>query len=293
MPLTFQPLSLKNQGAYKQLLAACPEKASDYSFINLWSWQEEYGLEWAWEEGLAWIRQTRPDIRYWAPVGDWKNIDWERVTRHLDAPTTFTRVPQSLTRIWEQRLASKMATHDARNHWDYLYSVQELVELKGNRFHKKKNLCNQFLRKYDFKYVELDRDQIEKALALQTEWCLWRDCQDSDVLLAENKAIVRAFHDWEQLDGIFGAGLMIDDGMIAYTVAEPLDATTVVIHFEKACPSVKGAYQAINQMFLQNTAAGYATVNREQDMGEEGLRKAKESYNPTGYLKKHRVVFTP
>ncbi|MFW5792062.1 MAG: DUF2156 domain-containing protein [Desulfohalobiaceae bacterium] len=289
MPLTFLPLALKRQAEYKRLLAACAEQASDYSFANLWAWREEYGLEWAWQGGLVFLRQTRPETVYWAPVGDWGAADWKDILRELPRGTTFIRVPESLCVLWRSRLGAGVRVREAREHWDYLYSVQELIELKGNRFHNKKNLCNQFRRKYDFDYVRLEKEWIEQALALQTEWCLWRDCQDSSVLVAENRAIVSAFHDWDALEGLTGGGLVIDGDMIAYTVAEVLNSETMVIHFEKACPTIKGAYQAINQMFLEREAASCRLVNREQDMGEQGLRKAKESYNPVGYLKKYQV----
>ena len=81
--------------------------------------------------------------------------------------------------------------------------------------------------------------------------------------------------------------------MVAYSIAEPLDQQTLVIHFEKGCPQHKGVYQAVNQMFLANSGASYRFVNREQDLGDPGLRKAKESYNPVSYLKKFSGVVDP
>jgi hypothetical protein len=79
--------------------------------------------------------------------------------------------------------------------------------------------------------------------------------------------------------------------IVAYTIAEKLDPDTVVVHYEKGCPDYKGVYQAINQMFLENLQGAFKWVNREQDLGEEGLRKAKLSYNPVDFLKKYRVTF--
>lgn len=190
--------------------------------------------------------------------------------------------------LWEKQLPELTLTSH-REHWDYLYSVPELIELKGNRFHKKKNLFNQFVKKYDYQYVELGPECIEKALALQTEWCLWKECDDSAALDAENHVIVRIFSRWEELTGLFGAGLMHGHDMIAYTVAEALPDQTLVIHFEKGCPNYKGIYQAINKLFLENSARNFQTVNREQDLGDPGLRKAKESYNPSGFLKKYNA----
>jgi hypothetical protein len=82
---------------------------------------------------------------------------------------------------------------------------------------------------------------------------------------------------------------VVDEKMIAYTIAEALDDDSIVIHFEKGCPNFKGVYQAINQMFLERCCQGFKIVNREQDLGDEGLRKAKLSYNPVAFLKKYTV----
>jgi hypothetical protein len=82
---------------------------------------------------------------------------------------------------------------------------------------------------------------------------------------------------------------MVEDIIVAYTIAEPLDEETVVIHFEKGCPAHKGIYQAINQMFLESLEGRFRLVNREQDLGDPGLRKAKLSYHPVAYNKKFYV----
>ena len=77
MSLRFEPITLDRQDAYLTLLAQCPQIASDYSFLNLWGWAEEYDLRWAWDEELVWIRQSRPEEYLWAPVGSWDAVDWQ------------------------------------------------------------------------------------------------------------------------------------------------------------------------------------------------------------------------
>lgn len=192
--------------------------------------------------------------------------------------------------LWAQRLDG-IAVEECREHWDYLYIIDDLVTLGGRRFHSKKNLLNQFMRENDVQFVLLNEKNVEWALAMQTDWFLWRNSENDDTLLAENRAIVKVLHDWSQLKGLIGAGLVVDNKMIAYTVAEVLDENSIVIHFEKGCPLYKGVYQAINQLFLEKCCMGYRIVNREQDLGDEGLRKAKLSYNPFGFLKKYKVSF--
>ncbi len=286
--MQFHPVDLSWQKKYHELFLQTPQPVSDYSFTNIWGWSQEYGLEIAFAHGLAWIRQKHPEQGFWAPVGNW-NVDWPRILSPFPRPTTFIRVPEYLVRIWQQSLPG-IRVYQAPEHWDYLYSVPELIALQGNKWHKKKNLYNQFVKLYDYTYVELEKKYIDYALSLQTEWCLWKECQESRTLEAENNVVVRVFSAWEHLDNIFGAGLFIQGDMAAFTVAEPLPDGSLLIHFEKGCPKHKGIYQAINRLFLMNSAPGYLTVNREQDMGDPGLKKAKQSYHPTGYLKKYTVV---
>ncbi|MFP4084583.1 MAG: DUF2156 domain-containing protein [Desulfonatronovibrio sp.] len=283
--MKFTPVTMDLQQDYNQVLNHTSQTASDFSFANIYGWAEEYGLEIAFDQELAWIRQNNPETLYWAPVGKW-DINWQKAISNLPESRKIVRIPRQLALIWQDQLPD-MKIHPDRDHWDYLYSVPELIELKGNRFHRKKNLYNQFIKNYDYTYVELGRKDIEEVLALQTEWCLWKECEDSPALEAENKAIVRVLSRWEDLQGLFGGGIMVGSEMVAYTVAEALSDSTVVIHFEKGCPGYKGVYQAINKLFLENSASGYELVNREQDLGDPGLKKAKESYNPVSYLKKY------
>ncbi len=292
MSLRFEPIDLEKQEDYLKILARCPQVASDYSFLNLWAWSPEYELSWAWDEDLIWIRQNRPDTFLWAPVGAWDAVDWpsrlgdQQATQH-----TFTRVPQMLANLWREKLPQQVKLEDERGNWDYLYNVADLIELQGNRYHKKKNLLNQFNRNYASTYMPFGADLVEQAMAMQTDWCTWRDCESSDILTSENRAIFKILKEWRRLDGLFGGALIVDGSMVAYTLAETLTRDMVLIHFEKGDTQYKGVYQAINQQFLANSASDYAIVNREQDLNDEGLRKAKLSYHPSDYLQKYRVTF--
>ena len=290
MSLQFEPIQMERQGNYFEYIDACPEKASDYSFLNLWGWADAYGLNWAWTPELVWIRQTRPVETYWAPVGDWKSVVWTDVMRrHFRDRVSFDRIPEVLLQIWQQTPGIDCDAQSSRGHWDYLYSVADLVGLKGNKFHKKKNLLNQFSRKYDHRYMPLTLDNIHQTIDMQENWCTWRDCASQAALDSENQAISKVLNNWQSFHRLMGGAIMVDTDMAAYTVAERLSDDTLVIHFEKGDHDYKGIYQAINQMFLENLAEGFSTVNREQDLDSEGLRKAKLSYNPVGFLKKFDV----
>jgi len=293
MSLAFEPVDLARQSEYLEFLGASPAKPSDYSIVNLWGWSLFYGLEWSFDNDLIWIRQTRPDVRYWAPVGNWGAIPdiYTRFQNELGQGTPMIRVPEDLRNRLVDKAGENLEIEESRDQWDYLYALPDLVNLPGNRFHKKKNLLNQFKKKYNFDYLPMGDALVEKALGMQADWCTWRDCAAEEALDAENKAISRVLQAWGSLKDLTGGALLVDGDMAAYTIGERLGDDTLLIHFEKGSPGYKGIYQAINQMFTADVEWDCQWVNREQDLGNEGLRKAKLSYNPTAFIKKYTLHF--
>lgn len=292
MTLDFSPLAIEQRDDYTALYERCSDKTSDYTFVNIWAWSDERQYETASAHGLVWPRVTNPAPALWAPVGDWQAADWEAVLTDLfPGGAAFERVPEGLANIWSDRFGDRMVLEDARSEWEYIYSVEELVTLRGNRFHKKKNLWSQFRRSYDWTYRNLGRDDVDDILEMQQLWCEWKNCDDIPGLRAENHAIARVLKNWDHLPGLICGALYVKDYMVAYAVGEPMTEDMVVVHFEKGLAEYKGVYQAINQAFLENSCSNFVYANREQDMGQEGVRQAKESYNPVSFLKKYRAVW--
>ncbi|MDL2209788.1 phosphatidylglycerol lysyltransferase domain-containing protein, partial [Desulfovibrio sp. OttesenSCG-928-O18] len=187
----FVPVSLADMAAYNEFHNASRSRAADYGFTNLWGWAEHYGLEWRFTEHLCWIRQTIPYERYWAPMGRWDKVDWA-ATGEFPSGRKFFRVPEKLRDMWQEQLPVTLEVEEARGQWDYLYASEELANLSGNKFHKKKNLLNQFIKKYpDHVYTPMTLDCVESVLRMQEEWCHWYECKGSEALLAENKAVFR------------------------------------------------------------------------------------------------------
>ena len=293
MALNFEQIELSRQKDYLKRYEQSNVPVSDYTFVNLWGWAQEYDLEWAWSDNLTWIRQTKPETYYWAPMGSWENVDWQTILRPFAQDhSRFIRIPESLAKIWQKQLPFSVNIKETRGQWDYLYDAKELIQLKGNRFHKKKNLVNQFKRKYDYTYLPFDEGMIERALTLQADWCTWKDCEANETLAMENRVIEKVLRQGLNFKQLIGGALFVGDELVSYTIAEVVFNRHIVIHFEKGNPAVKGSYQAINQMFLKNNSQDYWRVNREQDLDDPGLRKAKLSYNPVDFIKKNSVTLS-
>ena len=293
-PEGYIPVTLDLVAKYRSYFLQTPRKSADYTFTNLWGWAEYMGMMLSFREDLCWICQTRPFIRYWAPVGDWNKADWA-AQREIREGIAMHRVPAELVSILTASLGAsgRLQVEDSREQWEYLYSQEELATLPGNKFHKKKNHVNKFRKTYgeDYRVLSSDTpDSIEDILLLQEEWCRWRDCESSPALQAEKDVIFRVVGNWGRLGTLLGGALYVEDKMVAFSIGEALDENSLVAHFEKVQPDYSGVYQAINNAFARYAGRGFDIINREQDMGEEGLRQAKETYYPIGFLEKSRVV---
>lgn len=293
--MRFQPIDLSLRQTHAAYFSRTPRRAADYTFTNLWGWAEEYGLEWAEAHGLLWIRQTRRgglDVdRLWTPLGDWNTADWDAAVAETPAGTMWDRVPLELATTLLTRFPDRLTMEETTEQWEYLYESQALATLSGNKLHKKRNHVNGYNKTYGEDYRELTLADMDAVLALQHDWCLWRECEKSHSLMAESAVTLRVLTHWADLPDLIAGALYVKGLMVAFTVAEPLDDQTLVIHFEKGRPEYRGVYQAINASFAKRRTPDFPFLNREQDAGEDGLRQAKESYYPCDYLRKNRLIF--
>lgn len=170
-----------------------------------------------------------------------------------------------------------------RDNFDYLYLRNDLAELAGRQFHKKRNLVKAFVNSHDYTGKPLREEYVPEAITVLDVW-QGEHAKGADYLAAK-EALLRM----EELQ-LCGGIYFVEDEPVAYVLGEELGGGgSFAIHFEKAAPGYKGLYQFINQSFASVLPESYETINREQDLGIEGLRKAKLSYNPTGFVEKYRA----
>jgi hypothetical protein len=244
-------------------------------------------------DNLAWINGKQPAEHFLAPVGDWNaHSDWEgiigaRFGKHAE----FQLVPEQLVNIWQDQLGASMEATENRASWEYLHPVSDLAELSGNKYMRKRNRVNQFRKQNPYSYITITEETLPRVVAFQREWCeSYREFNGFDSIERESEGIIRnILGNWRLLPQLMGGAIETMGQMAAYTVAERADDDMVMIHFEKASLSYNAAYQVINREFLLHEGNSFATVNREEDMADPGLRDAKTSYHPTGFVKKYTV----
>ena len=174
-----------------------------------------------------------------------------------------------------------------RDYADYIYLRSDLSTLKGKKFQPKRNHLNKFRSNYpNYTYKPLTSDLTPACLELETQWCRANNCAENQALESERRSMTAALQHLEQLD-VIGGVLYVEDEIVAFTFGTPINQTTFDTCVEKANTAVEGAYAMINYEFANHIPSQYIYINREEDLGLEGLRKAKLSYQPEVILEKY------
>ena len=183
-------------------------------------------------------------------------------------------------------LYSISSHHIDRDHADYIYSIDGLITLEGQAYRAKRNFCRQYDKHYGMSYLQIDSNNLYLARSFLTDWFALKTTEAAQ----QEWQGIRHFLDQYTGTDCIGGMLLVKGQVVAVTFGEALNQDTVVIHIEKANTDYRGAYQAINRAYLQEHWSEYRYVNREQDLGVDGLRKAKMSYHPVRFVEKITVI---
>ena len=174
---------------------------------------------------------------------------------------------------------------------DYVYESEKLISLSGKKLHGKRNHINNFIKAYpDYQYERINGENREECIELAQNWRKENGCDSDPEKNEEFCVTLRALKELEDLN-LTGGLIRADGRVVAFSIGEKLCNDTFVVHIEKAYADIQGAYPIINQQFVLHEAADYRYINREEDTGAEGLRKAKLSYYPV-FLQEKGVVTT-
>lgn len=289
----FREIRLDDAGEFRAVFQALEPEVAEYTFANLFLFRRahEYGVSRLGGRLLVLGRSYRGEIYAFPPLGAGDiEADARVLCRHLAGrsarPALFP-----VSRAWAETSFSRGWTvEEDRNQADYVYLVEELATLPGQKFHKKKNRLAKFLREEagGYEYAELADEHEKDCLELARAWCGVRCSAERPSTFLETEAVEEAVRQRRAL-GLRGGVILLGGRVRAFCLGEHLNADTFVVHFEKAEPGREGLAQLINRDFCRNALQGYRFVNREQDLGDPGLRQAKESYHPARLVPKYRV----
>jgi len=298
---TGKPIKITDKILFDEYFQKFPPEISEFTFTNLFMWRKYYNfLRMGFEGHLIlfsndYLKNRRKPINtdskdyiyFFPPIGPNPDKIIIELFENLENIEVH-RVPEDICiSLKKNEKFSKLNLDclEDRNNWDYVHNKEDILNLVGNKYRQNRRWLQKFLDNYDYEFKLLTEDLVEKTKELQLEWCELRACTEDESLEAEHDAIYEALNNYKTL-GFSGSLLCVENKCAAYTFGEMLNENTLVIHIEKAHMEYDGAYQAINNMFLKNCCVDAIYVNREQDLGIEGLRRAKESYKPIKMIKK-------
>lgn len=292
-PDGFKPLELRDKEVFKAFLSQDPPQASEVTFTNLFIWRHHYQPLWkSWQDCILIVLHPKGKTPVGlAPFGPGnKEKAFNRFVEILQSATQTVQMDRVTESFLHQYIdPDRYAWVLDRDNCDYVYKTKDLIHLSGKRYHRKKNHLNRFIKSFSFEYQPLDQDLVECVLEMQAAWCAMRECREKPDLLSEDHAVFEALTLFEELD--YQGGAIVMEGRVeAFSIGESLNKDTAVVHVEKANTDIPGLYAAINQRFCQHAWKHMTYVNREQDLGINGLRKAKESYLPHHMVNKYKVT---
>lgn len=293
MSFKFRPLSLQHKDEIEALLQEHPPQISELTFTNLFIWRCYYQFQVAENRGvyslLACPSGTNP--YFFPPLGKGDLGVWLEdclgYFKGQGLSPRFERIPETVIKALPER--RDLVIVPDRDNSDYVYATKNLIRLSGNRYHTPKNHINRFTKRHVWDYQPLTPDLIQECLRVQEEWCLSKNCLESHGLINEDRAINEALTHLTLLS-YRGGVIRVQDKVEAFTLGELLNPETVVIHIEKTNPDLPGLNPLIQQQFLLHEWSEIPWVNREQDLGIEGLRKSKMSYHPEFLVDKYKLL---
>ncbi len=292
--LHFRPIVLSDKPAIDACLAGNTYRACDFCFTNFFAWQAKFKTTFAIEQETLFIRyaDTAGELCYMLPVGKLTVEQSLPLVLH-DARTNG--IPFTLKGITERMLEKVneafpdlfIATHD-RDNDEYIYLSEKLIQLTGKHLQSKRNHINRFRNDHpDWEYLPLDNQHIREECCTMLD--LWEELNLSkaEQSLRYDYIATRIMLEQFEALGLRGGAIRASGKLAAFSIGEPLTPDTFVVHVEKAYADMNGAYAIINQQFALHEARPFLYINREEDMGLEHLRRAKQSYYPDLLLHEH------
>jgi len=295
--IPFQSIVFEDKTLFDLYFRQRRYEGSECTFTNLYMWRNCYHIDWAIVNDFLCLKATLQDKTFILPPFGATDEGIEKPLEEMIAyfekqslPFLMRGISPAMKEVLENLFPEQFFFTEERDTYDYVYLVEDLVNLKGRRYHRKRNHIKSFKKMYgNYTYVPLTEDLINPCITSLKKWCLKKGCEEDKSLLYERDAIIEAFERYPELDYIGGV-ILIDGNVEAFTFGEALNEDTVIIHAEKANVDLKGIYPTINQEFLKNHWQHMKYVNREEDLGLEGLRKAKLSYYPEKMIIKYNAA---
>ncbi len=260
----------------------------DYCFTDIFMWRYRYSTKYCIKDGFLFLRVKSHESKnemYLTPIGtgDLKKavLSVIEYSRKKGNPFIMLSVPEKIKDKLDTIMPDTFNFEENPDNADYIYLAEDLINLKGKKFHSKRNFINRFKETYEnrWEFEDITEENAEEVFRYQLKWYEENRSNTDDSLFSETSAIALALKNFKKL-GLKGGLLRLDGKIISFTLASKSYDNMYTIHIEKAEHLINGAYQMINNEFAKRYFQDVEYVDREEDLGIEGLKKAKQSYRP-------------
>ncbi len=285
--MEFKKITLGDRDALLPFLQANNELTCEISFVNLLLWQPLYNNCFCINDGILYLKSYDEHIEtYSLPFGDIKT-GIESIIAHSGNPyPTFWAQAGARFDEFVNLYGGKYDIIESRNEFDYIYNSSDLINLSGKKYHSKRNHISAFSKQFDWRYEEISADNIDLVRECADLWYSQSSDKMDDELRCEMQGVYMMLDNIDAL-GICGGAIIVDKKAVAFSLGSPINQSVYNIHIEKAIEGFDTAYTVINREFAAHHCSEYKYINREDDLGLEGLRKSKLSYKPQILLPKY------
>lgn len=299
--MIFKEININTKNELQPFFDIVDYEACEYCFTTLYMWQHAYKTGYYLSDDFAVIvGEYEGDSFSIQPLAKKENLKKaiDFIINHFkdeNKKICFRGVTKEVMEVLKNSYPDSFKYIEERDLFDYIYDAESLRSLAGRKNQKKRNHINYFLKEYEnrFEYRVLNKENFNECLELMKSWTINKEEQNEldESIDDELIGIKKIFNNYDELkDKVKIAGIYIDNNLEAFTIGELLNENMALVHIEKANPDIRGLYPYINQQFILNEFNDVEFVNREEDLGIEGLRKAKLSYHPVRFIEKYTVV---
>jgi hypothetical protein len=297
--IPFKPVRVTDKDAITAITFPSQNPNCDFSFANMCSWSFFYDSEFAIVDHLLLIRffigtngNRRRAYMHPAGTGDLRNAIrlLEEDAQATGQPLRMLGITPNMKQELESALPGQFTYHLETDFFDYIYLRTDLETLTGKRYQSKRNHINKFKNTHTYSYHPLTPETVDECIQTEQLWLNENaNPENQAALTLEQRSINFALTHHAPL-GITGGLVRVDGHIAAFTYGFPINHNTFGVHAEKALAAYEGLYNLINHEFAAHIPPQYLYVNREEDLGIPGLRRAKQSYHPAILLQKYTAI---
>ncbi|HBC96496.1 MAG TPA: hypothetical protein DC034_06845 [Clostridium sp.] len=294
--LKFEPITLEDKSIFDKYLGSYNFSTSEYSFTNLIIWRKACDIRYTVYQDALIIKKAdfNGNYHFMQPIGytrqNLKAIVEELVKykREHNMAYLFEDAENTFLEDLKEIYGSSMDIKEDIDNFDYIYTSEKLISLSGKKLHAKKNHYNYFIKNYAYEAKDFFEPGVKSDIKTAAEnW--YREKNGGNKYLEYELMGIDEITENMKFLNLKAMAVYVESKIVAFTIGERMNDNTGIIHIEKASSSTRGSYAFVNKTFVENYLSDVKYINREQDLGIPGLRKAKKSYHPVKMGEKYCV----